>query len=66
MLSRSPLVERGGYSPALPDRIVIYQGPRERPFPPADIPDEVARTVLHELAHHFGTDDERLDRLGLG
>jgi predicted Zn-dependent protease with MMP-like domain len=61
-----PQTARGEYSMALPDRIVIYQGPLERHFHPRDIPDEVAKTVRHELAHHFGIDDDRLEALGLG
>ncbi|RLT35898.1 MAG: metallopeptidase family protein [Chloroflexi bacterium] len=62
----TPLTQRSDYSMALPDRIVIYQGPLERQFRSAEIPGEIARTVLHELAHHFGTEDERLDALGMG
>jgi predicted Zn-dependent protease with MMP-like domain len=62
----TPLTERGSsYGLTLPDRIVIYQGPLERHFHPRDIPEEVTRTVLHELAHHFGFDDDHLDRLGM-
>ncbi len=61
----TPRTERTADALPLPDRIVIYQGPLERAFPPRAIPDEVAKTVLHELAHHFGMDEERLARLGL-
>lgn len=61
-----PLTDREQYGITLPDRIVIYQGPLERHFDPRDIPREVRTTVIHELAHHFGIDDERLDALGLG
>lgn len=60
-----PLPERVGGGGVLPDRIVIYQGPLERAFHPADIPREVAKTVRHELAHYFGIDDERLAALGM-
>jgi len=59
-----PRTERLGGDPVLPDRIVIFQGPIERHFHPADIPLEVARTVIHEVAHHFGIDDDRLHTLG--
>ncbi|HRC62521.1 MAG TPA: metallopeptidase family protein [Dehalococcoidia bacterium] len=62
----TPLTERAGYGLTLPDRIVIYQGPLERHFHPRDIPREVATTVRHELGHHFGIEDDRLDVLGLG
>lgn len=61
-----PLTERANYQMATPDRIVIFQGPLERHFPPRVIPREVQRTVRHELAHHFGIDDARIDELGLG
>ena len=60
-----PLPERASYQLALPDRILIFQGPLERHFAPRDIPREVAKTVRHELAHHFGIDDPQLDELGL-
>lgn len=62
----TPLTERSDYGLTLPDRIVIYQGPLERHFHPRDIPHEVAKTVIHELAHHFGIEDDRLERLGYG
>ena len=61
----TPLIERTQSSYPLPDRIVIYQGPLERHFHPRDIPREIAKTVQHELAHHFGMDDEQLGRIGL-
>ncbi len=61
----TPLTERTAAAFPLPDRIVIYQGPLERAFHPRDIPAEVVKTVRHELAHHFGLDDERLGELGL-
>ncbi|RLT28364.1 MAG: metallopeptidase family protein [Chloroflexi bacterium] len=61
-----PLPERSGALQALPDRIVIYQGPLERGFHPRDIPREVQKTVRHELAHYFGIDDDRLTALGMG
>lgn len=62
----TPLTDREQYGMTLPDRIVIFQGPIERHFHPRDIPREVRTTVIHELAHHFGIDDERLEALGLG
>jgi predicted Zn-dependent protease with MMP-like domain len=61
-----PLTERLGGDPTLPDRIVIYQGPLERHFGPRALPREIQRTVAHEVAHHFGIDDDRLEELGLG
>jgi predicted Zn-dependent protease with MMP-like domain len=62
-----PLTERGLDEPYLPDRITIFRRPIERmtasPRRQADI---VRDTVVHEIAHHFGISDERLDELGLG
>jgi len=60
-----PQTERSHYDMQLPDRILIFQGPLERHYGPAEIPEQVARTVLHELAHHFGITDERLAELGM-
>jgi predicted Zn-dependent protease with MMP-like domain len=61
-----PLPERTSMdSGRLPDRITIYQLPLEQEFPdPADLEDEIRITVLHELAHYFGIDEDRLDELG--
>ncbi|MSQ31228.1 MAG: metallopeptidase family protein [Dehalococcoidia bacterium] len=61
----TPLTERLDYQMALPDRIVIFQGPHERAFRHNALPAEVRRTVMHEVAHHFGIDDARLAELGL-
>lgn len=61
-----PLTERAGGLPALPARIVIYQGPLERHYTPAQIPRQIRKTVIHEVGHHFGIDDRRLRQLGAG
>jgi predicted Zn-dependent protease with MMP-like domain len=60
------LTERGNYGfGELPDRIFIYMGPTLRMCADAEeVRDEVAITVVHEIAHHFGIDDERLHELG--
>ncbi len=58
-----PLTERASYGMALPDRIVIFQGAHERAFEPSEMEAEIRRTVHHEVAHHFGISDERLDVL---
>jgi len=51
---------------AVPNKITLYRLPLEEDFPdPAQLTDEVRRTVLHELAHHAGIDDERLHELDL-
>jgi predicted Zn-dependent protease with MMP-like domain len=61
-----PLPERGsGYAGALPDKISIYRLPLEDEFEdPAELEDEIRITVLHELAHYFGIDEDRLAELG--
>jgi len=49
----------------MPDRITIYRGPIVRAFRNRrQIVDQVKRTVLHEVAHHFGFSEERLRELG--
>ncbi|HEX2241610.1 MAG TPA: metallopeptidase family protein [Actinomycetota bacterium] len=60
-----PLTRRGHYDRALPDKISIYQGPIERVArTPIAIKEQVRRTVIHEVAHHFGISDARLRELG--
>lgn len=63
-----PLTERGdSYSGVLPDQILIYW--REILAicaTPEEAVDEVRITVVHEIAHHFGIDDDRLHELGWG
>ena len=50
----------------LPNKITLFRVPLEEDFPhPAELEDEVRRTVLHELAHHAGIDEDRLEVLGL-
>ena len=63
-----PLTERGEfYSAVLPDRIFIFRAPILalcRSY--EEVVDEVRITVVHEIAHHFGVDDDRLHELGYG
>jgi predicted Zn-dependent protease with MMP-like domain len=61
-----PLTGRGySYDGVLPDKISIYKGPIERAFRnPNRIREQVRRTVIHEIAHHFGIGDARLRELG--
>jgi predicted Zn-dependent protease with MMP-like domain len=60
-----PLTNRSYYNNVLPDRISIYRGPITRAArTPGRIKEQVRRTVIHEIAHHFGIDDERLRELG--
>ncbi len=63
-----PLTERGDYGaggPPMPDQVTIYRLPI---LAMCDTEDEVVEqvriTVVHELAHHYGIDDERLHELG--
>ncbi|KAB1129033.1 metallopeptidase family protein [Micromonospora sp. AMSO12t] len=62
------LTDRGwDYAGVLPDRILIYRNPILRICDDdEDVVDEVAVTVVHEIAHHFGIDDARLHELGWG
>lgn len=60
------LLERGiDYSGFLPDRIVVFMGPHlALRLPDDDLRNEIRTTVLHEIAHHLGIDDQRLQELG--
>jgi predicted Zn-dependent protease with MMP-like domain len=58
-----PLHDRGGhYSGVLPDTITLYRSTIERAggADEGDLYDRIFHTLVHELAHHFGIDDERL------
>jgi predicted Zn-dependent protease with MMP-like domain len=58
---------RSDYSFALPDRIVIFRGALLELCEDQDeLREEVAITVVHEIAHHFGIDDDALHELGWG
>jgi predicted Zn-dependent protease with MMP-like domain len=60
-----PLPERGDMAGSLPDRITIYRLPLEEEFvDPAELEREIRITVLHELGHYFGLDEDRLAELG--
>ncbi len=49
----------------MPDKITIFRRPLVEAFPdPRDLEEEIRITVLHELAHYFGIDEDRLDELG--
>jgi len=52
---------------AVPNTITLFRLPLEADYPdPDDLADEVWITVVHELAHHLGIDDDRLHELGVG
>jgi predicted Zn-dependent protease with MMP-like domain len=61
-----PLPERSSTdSGSLPDRIAIYRRPLEEDFgDPRELEQEIRITVLHELAHYFGFDEDRIGELG--
>jgi predicted Zn-dependent protease with MMP-like domain len=61
-----PRTEWGADWAPIPNRITLFRLPLEADFAdPDDLADEVWATVLHELAHHLGIDDSRLEELGL-
>ena len=62
-----PRTDYGADWAASPNRIMLFRRPLEEDFPDRrELEDEVRLTVLHELAHHLGIDDDRLDELGAG
>ena len=60
-----PITQRTrSYSLVAPDTITIFREPLLRDFPdPDQLRDQIRRTVLHEIAHYFGIDDDRLREL---
>ena len=63
----TPLTERGEWWAAgsLPDRITVFRNPTLAICETRDdVVEEVRVTVVHEIAHHFGIDDDRLHELG--
>ncbi len=65
----TPLTERGEWWAAgsLPDRITIFRNPTLAACSSRhEVVEEVGVTVVHEIAHHFGIDDDRLHELGWG
>ena len=61
-----PRTEWGADWAAMPNKISLFRYPLEADFPdPEDLEDEVRITVIHELAHHLGIDDDRLHELGV-
>jgi len=61
----TPLTERGMLSPLHPDRIWIFQAPIEDQCDTEDeIREEIKTTIVHEVGHFFGLDDDYLEELG--
>lgn len=63
-----PLPERGvNYAGVLPDVIYIFRLPHlALGLPAGELRQEIARTVMHEIAHYFGIDDDHLEDIGWG
>lgn len=63
-----PLPERGvDYAGELPDVIYIFRGAHlALDLLPGALREEIARTLIHEIAHYFGLDDDHLDGIGWG
>jgi len=63
-----PLTERGGdYGFVAPDRIILFRNPLKAMCDSVEeLVDEIAVTVVHEIGHYFGIDDDHLDDLGWG
>jgi predicted Zn-dependent protease with MMP-like domain len=61
-----PLPDRSVFSPpTLPDKITIFAEPLLEDFPdPEELREQIRLTVLHELAHYFGMDEDEIDKLG--
>jgi len=60
-----PLTERtSDYGLVAPDTITIFQKPIEESCDSEDeVAEQIRRTILHELAHHFGIDEDRMDEV---
>jgi predicted Zn-dependent protease with MMP-like domain len=62
-----PLPQRRSDTADLPHRVILYRRCLMEDFPdPEELRTEILVTVLHELAHHFGIGEDRLEELGLG
>jgi predicted Zn-dependent protease with MMP-like domain len=61
-----PLPDRSSLDPPLlPDKITIFAEPLQEDFSdPDELRDEIRLTVLHEIAHYFGMDEDEIDDLG--
>jgi predicted Zn-dependent protease with MMP-like domain len=59
-----PLSRRPHDFAGLPDRITIFAGPLLRDFPPRRLRHQIGVTIVHEIAHFFGLDEERVRKLG--
>lgn len=61
------LTERDNYAGVLPDRIVLFRGPLTRMCDDIDdLRDEIHITLVHEIAHFYGIEEDQLHALGWG
>lgn len=62
----TPHLDRGyAYGMTTPDKVTIYRGPHERACAtPEELKREVRMTLIHELAHHVGFDEDRISANG--
>lgn len=62
-----PLIDGGPQPGELPNRIAVYRRPLTEDFTdPDELREEIRITVLHELGHAIGLDEDRLEELGYG
>jgi predicted Zn-dependent protease with MMP-like domain len=61
----TPLTERGAsYGNALPDRILLFQGPLERASEDRDdLIVAIGETLIHEIGHYFGLSEEEIEEI---
>lgn len=61
-----PLPDRGvDYAGELPDVIYLFRLPHlDLGLPESELRQEIAKTLIHEIAHYFGIDDDHLDDIG--
>lgn len=60
-----PLTERDDYAGDVPDVITVFKGPHERLCNSREeMVEEIRKTVVHEIGHYFGMDEEAIDEMG--
>jgi predicted Zn-dependent protease with MMP-like domain len=61
-----PLPDRSALDPPiLPDKITLFSEPLLTDFPDADeLREQIRLTVIHEIGHYFGLDDDEIEKLG--
>lgn len=61
-----PLPDRSTFDPPiLPDKITLFSEPLRSDFPdPDEMREQIRLTVIHEIGHYFGLDDDEIEKLG--